>query len=208
MVYMVLMKRRKGAIMAYPEIIMIIFALTLGMLLFSMVSKFGIGVKNSFVEDNVVGDPDYVSETLAILTKNCWKLNKKGNSKENDVCYTLIINSTENYTESDFNRYLDCGYLANSYLNIEDVAYDGCGDEDKVYWEIFEKDSEIKITYSASKRRIDIAHTNAICVGVCCIEKCSELCADFMDNCDPADIFYTECVDIAQTLCDTCTENC
>jgi len=215
--YMVFMKRRKGAIMAYPELIMIIFALALGMLLFAMVSKFGIGVKNSFEEDNIIGDPDFVSETLAILAKNCWKLNKKGNSKANDVCYTLTVNSTENYTESDFNRYLDCGYLANSRLNIENESYDGCGKEDKVYWEIFNKDSEVKIAYVALRRRIEIIEMNTVCLGACCVEKCKMSIDDFNNNCEemhsrcsggPCDVFYENCKKTVSELYVKCTENC
>ena len=87
-----------------------------------------------------------------------------------------------------------------------------------LYWEIFNKDSEVKITYVALRRRIEIVEMNSICLGECCVEKCNELCNDFNNNCEEmrlrcpsgalCDSFYDQCKDTAGELCVKCTENC
>ncbi len=210
-------KKKKGAISALPELILMIFALALGVLLFTMAMKFGPGVTNSFLEDNLIGDPDFVSENLAMLAKECWIKNKKGKAPENDLCVTLQVNCTDNFTESGFNEYLNCKYLPNNYLNLEDKTDDDCGEKDKVYWEIYNKDTELRISYSASKRRIEIIETEAICIGICCVRKCDERCHDMTATCDEThskcsgpicDQFYEQCKKIASQVCSMCEENC
>ncbi|MEA3344039.1 MAG: hypothetical protein U9Q92_07810 [archaeon] len=217
MITMITPKKKKGAISALPEIILMIFALALGVMLFSIVFKFGAGVKNSFIEDQLDGEPAFVSENLARLAQDCWKLNKRGKSPENDNCFTLKIKSTGNVTESDFNRYLDCNYLPNNFLNLENKTHHKCGKKDKVYWEIYNKDTEIKISYSASRRRIEIVEIDAVCIGACCIEKCHERCRDMNRKCEEmhskcdgeeCDKFHTECTKIAKYVCDNCKDTC
>ncbi|MFH1433014.1 MAG: hypothetical protein ABIG84_07405 [archaeon] len=211
------MNKKKAAILAYPEVIMIIFALALGILLFSIANKFGSGVKNSFVEDNLEGEPKFVAEYLVTLSQDCWKLNKKGAAPNSDVCFTIKINATDNVTETLFNEFLDCEYLPNNHLNLDNIADNKCGKEDKVYWELIEKDTEVKIAYSASRRRIEIIETDALCLGQCCIAKCDDRCRDFEKNCEEmhskcsgpvCDGMYTECMGTVVVVCDKCIENC
>lgn len=216
--------QKKGAISAYPEIVLIIFALALGAVLFGMANNFTAGVKNNYVDEQLEGTPDYVSETLARLAQDCWKLNKKGNAPKSDVCFTVNISSTANITESDFNRYLGCDFLPNNYLNAVDVVDSKCGGQDKVFWALNQTNAEITIKYDAQERRIEFLELSDDCVGSCCIAKCTDECDGLQDDCDNTHLectppspappnplcedFYLQCNQTVIDICTLCADNC
>ncbi|MFH1433201.1 MAG: hypothetical protein ABIG84_08375 [archaeon] len=206
---------KKAAITAYPELIMIIFALALGIMLFSIANNYG--PKNQFTDTHIEGDPDFISEKLAVLAEECWKRNKKGKAPESDVCFTLEVDSDGIFNESLLNHYLDCEYLDNNYLDRELEPYDDCGKENDLYWEVYNTHCTVIISYSASRRRIEIKEENAPCIEGCCITKCTELYDDLVKDCDDARtrctdgdpaIFYSHCKTTADTLLDGCKDNC
>jgi len=209
--------RKKGAISAYPELVLVIFALALGALLFVIANNYTAGVKNSFVESELDGTPDYVSETLARLAGDCWKMNKNGNAPESDVCFTLDVHATDDFTEADFNRYLGCDVLPNNYLNIKDTADNKCGGQDKVFWALSRKDTEVTIKYDAKERRIELLELSDACVGSCCTAKCTDKCNGLKADCEDAhsecsgplcDDFYDQCILTADDICALCADNC
>lgn len=209
--------RKKGAISAYPELVLIIFALALGAVLFGMANNYSSSVKNNFVDDQIEGTPDYVSENLARLAQDCWKLNKRGNAPESDVCFTVNVSSTANITESDFNRYLGCDVLPNNYLNAVSIVDNKCGGQDKVFWALNQTNTEITIKYDAKERRIEFLELSDVCLGSCCIAKCTDECNGLKADCDDihskcsgplCDTFYADCIQTANDICTLCTDNC
>lgn len=216
--------QKKGAISAYPELVLIIFALALGAVLFIMADKYTAGVKNNYVDEKLDGTPDYVSKTLAQLAQDCWKLNKKGNAPESDVCFSLNVSATADFKESDFNKYLGCDYLPNNYLNIENIADNKCGGQDKVFWALSRKNTEVTIKYNAKERRIELLELSDVCVGSCCIAKCTDKCNELKADCDNThlecsapppvppnplcDTFYADCIQTANDICTLCADNC
>ncbi|MFH1433203.1 MAG: hypothetical protein ABIG84_08385 [archaeon] len=206
---------KKAAITAYPELIMMIFALALGIMLFSIANNYG--AKNHFTDTQIAGEPDYVTEKLAVLAEECWKRNKKGTSPDSDVCFTLDVDSDGIFNESLLNQHLDCEYLKNNHLDQELEPYDDCGKENDLYWEVYNTRSTITISYSASRRRIEIKEENAPCIEGCCITKCTELYDDLLKDCDDArsrctdgtpDTHFSLCKATADSLFADCKDNC
>ena len=209
--------QKKGAISAYPELILIIFALALGAVLFTMADKYTGSVKNNFVDEKLNGTVEFVSETLARLAEDCWRLNKNGNAPESDVCFTLNVSATADFKESDFNKYLGCDVLPNNYFNMETPADNSCGGQDKVFWALSNKNTEVTIKYNAKERRIELLELSDACVGSCCTAKCTDKCNGLKADCEDAhsecsgplcDDFYDQCILTADDICALCADNC
>jgi len=95
---------------------------------------------------------------------NCWEKADLGKGGQTFICYEIFTRTIDTpITEKDVTDIIKqkdyCETLPNNFLDIENQDYDGCEDENLIFWRIDSiegKDMTIIIKYNAFVHRLEV----------------------------------------------------
>jgi len=148
----------KGILESVPQFFYIVIAIVVALLLFGMLFQFFGQFKKS-EEISISGNKDDVAKKITTYIQECWRDNREGLNPNSDVCRIIDMNSTEIVKEYDVTKHLDCKLIPNDRCDPDDCSSCKSPDypeQDKLIWDVQDKEGKIKISYSGSDRRIEV----------------------------------------------------
>jgi len=148
----------KGILESVPQFFYIVIAIVVALLLLSMTFQFFNQFKRSD-ELKIAGNRMDVAKKIAAYIQECWTENREGLNPNSDVCKIVNMNSTELVTEYDVTKSLDCKTIPNNKCDPNDCSNcksSNYPDQDTVVWDVRDKESKIRISYSGSDRKIEV----------------------------------------------------
>lgn len=141
---------RRGIVESISTMGLVIVAIFVGFVLFSIL----IDLFPTADDNQASGSEEKIAKEIAEKAQDCWKSHRRGLDSVSSVCAELHISSEEPLTELAFVNALDCSVLPDSICDDFDCSF--CGDRDAVEWNITSAEADIKISYSGSKKIIEI----------------------------------------------------
>lgn len=141
---------RRGIIESISTMGLVIVAIFVGFVLFSIL----LGLFPTADDNRASGSEEKIAREIAERAQDCWKSHRRGLDSVSSVCAELHISSDAPITELAFAKALDCSILPDSKCEVFDCSF--CGDEDYVRWNVTSSEADIKISYSGTKKIIEI----------------------------------------------------
>jgi hypothetical protein len=146
----------KGALESLTDYMYLIVAIVIGGMMFYFIAT-SAGLFGGAEDTHVYGDNIKVSQKIAKEIEACWNKHRGGLDSKSDVCIELEVNATQTFSEWTVTKQLDCKKMPNNYCDIGNCsfcfspAYDN---NDRVGWDVKNKNALISISYSGYERRI------------------------------------------------------
>ncbi len=181
----------KGSNQAIPTYLYVIIGLVIGAMMFMMISKYS----KVFISENKVitinGNNKEISEAIAKIIEGCWEEHRMSLDDKSGICKEIEFEDQLKIKEIELNEFLDCEKLPNinCYPDECECSSDYFDDNDKIFWYAEPENTQLKISYSGSLRKIIVV--GFPCDPICmCINECKKFCFNNKQICKGTNYFY------------------
>lgn len=149
----------KGILESIPEFLQVAVAITIGIVLILITYQF-FRTQQQSNQITISGSRYDMARIVALQITDCWKNHRYGLDSQSDVCELITVNSSNNFTENDTVKFLDCTVIPDNVCPPFDCSRctsEKYTDQDKVKWEVTTFPANISIAYSGDQRAVIVA---------------------------------------------------